>query len=120
MGLAISHGAFHGAYSAFNRFRKDVAASFGGSYPRHDVRDKSLNDDRWYWNIDIHADNGYSNATHPGLAVFFNHSDCEMESLLPKLDALPVCLFDGIGDTARTFIAGCRLAASLNEPLEFY
>ena len=35
MGLDVSHDAFHGAYSAFNRLRQFVCAATGGSFPPH-------------------------------------------------------------------------------------
>lgn len=35
MGLDISHDAFHGAYSAFNSLRQEVAHAVGGSYGPH-------------------------------------------------------------------------------------
>lgn len=116
MGLDISHDAFHGAYSAFNRFRQCVAEAMGGSYPPHyqygpngevfPQRPESefsplmlkpdLKESDWYWG------DGYRPATHPGLFEFFAHSDCdgeispatcaslaaEMEELLPKIEAL--------------------------------
>ncbi len=39
MGLRCSHDAFHGAYSAFNRFRQFIAAAIGGSHPPHEYPD---------------------------------------------------------------------------------
>lgn len=130
MGLDVSHDAFHGAYSAFNRFRKAVAESMGGSYPPHD--DKSLDPEMWYWGT------GANIAHHPGLFVFFNHSDCdgaihwkdcfhvalEVEALLPELDAMVVCgghieAQGGYGAVARKFILGCRAAFDAKEDLVF-
>ena len=67
MGLDISHDAWHGAYSAFNRFRQKVAQAMGGSYPPHYIYDKigyrlyegadpdlpiinkELDGNTWYW-----------------------------------------------------------------------
>lgn len=110
---------------------KAVARVLGGSYPPHD--DKSLNSELWYWGDEFGKD------THPGLYVFFMHSDCdgeispencerianEMEPLLPKLDAMGmgaghIASRGGYGEVCRKFIAGCREAARSNEPLEFY
>lgn len=80
MGLDCSHDAFHGAYSAFNRFRQAVCYVIGGSYPPHDKTNRFLwtpevepDPDAWYWG------HGYSHETHPGLGIFLNHSDCDGE-----------------------------------------
>jgi hypothetical protein len=128
MGLDCSHDAFHGAYSAFNRLRQEVARVIGGSYPPH--KDKELDPDQWYWG------DGYGEETHPGLYEFFCHSDCdgyitpemcvfvanELEALLPlsENDSCGHIERDGgYNAVLRRFIAGCRLSASANEPLEF-
>ncbi|PWC96977.1 hypothetical protein [Azospirillum sp. TSO5] len=89
MGLDCSHDAFHGAYSAFNRFRQTVARAMGGSFPPHYaygmdnrpipqgefglVVDPLREDGMWYWG------RGYEADTHPGLYEFFTHSDCDGE-----------------------------------------
>lgn len=112
MGLDCTHDAFHGAYSAFRRFRQVVARAVGGSYPDHYIygadgeallvpgsdfrlqRRDDLDPDRWYWG------DGYSRETHPGLYEFFCHDDCcgeinpdlcaklayELEALLPEIE----------------------------------
>lgn len=148
MGLDCSHDAFHGAYSAFNRFRQAVSRAAGGSYPPHYlytasgeiavgangllVRDESMDEGRFYVADEM------TQQTHPGLWEFFAHSDCdgditpdlcgkladEMEALLPKLEAQGdggghIARDGGFGSVARRFIAGCRAAATSGEPLEF-
>lgn len=133
MGLDTTHGAFHGAYSAFNNFRRFLCKSIGGSFPPHD--DKELLDGYWYFG------EGYSTESHPGLTEFFKHEDCEgeidpemckivadeLEDILPKVEELARTepsyghiLRDGgwLAATQR-FINGCRLAYERNEPLEF-
>jgi len=40
MGLDTTHDAFHGAYSAFNRFRQIVCRAIGGSFPPHFLMNK--------------------------------------------------------------------------------
>ena len=57
MGLDCSYGAFSGAYSAFNRFRKFILKAIGGSCPPHD--DKSLDSDSWYWDTDAYNEHSY-------------------------------------------------------------
>lgn len=130
MGLDCSHDAFTGAYSSFDRFRRAVAYVIGGSWPPHE--DPKLNDNEWYW-----GDN-YCGETHPGLKIFFCHSDCDgelspeecelvahdLEELLPKLEKMGLGIKQtaaagGYAAVARQFIAGCRAAAANNEPLTF-
>lgn len=133
MGLDVSHGAFHGAYSSFNRLRKFLLKSIGGSFPPHE--DPRFEDVYWYWG------EGYSNKTHPGLHEFFGHSDCdgeinpemckvvadELETILPKAEELAkleeahghILHNGGYVQVTKDFIDGCRLAYEKNEPLEF-
>jgi len=127
MGLDISHDAFSGPYSAFNRFRQIVAKASGSSFPPHE--DRSLDEDQYYPGDEVQPE------TRPGLWEFFKHSDCdgeispelcgkladEMEQLLPAIDALSDSggRQGGYGTVARRFIKGCREAAAANEPLEF-
>lgn len=133
MGLDVSHDAFKGSYSAFNRLRKFVCNAMGGdcSFPPHS--NDRLDDDRFY------IDDKYSSSTHPGLLEFLAHSDCdgeispdmcvhvadELESLLPRMDEIDesgeghIALNGGYAATIRKFIAGCRAAAEEGVPLEF-
>ena len=130
MGLNCSHGAFSGAYSAFNRFRQAVAKAANGSFPPHDI--EGLDDNLWYWG------DGYSKETHPGLYIFFSHSDCdgeispedcvkianELEELLLELEKMGIGMGHiarqgGYAAVCRKFIDGCRLATKRKECLEF-
>ena len=131
MGLDVSHDAFSGAYSAFNRFRQSVAQAMSGSFPPH-IRSLQLDDDSWYWDKKV-----YSKGTHPGLFELMSHSDCdgsispqmciavanELEALLPKLEEMAtnghLSKYDNMAGVARQFIKGCREAAEANENLEF-
>lgn len=150
MGLDTTHDAFHGAYSAFNRFRQEVARAIGGSFPPHwkygddgellrdsdgmAVYDKEKNGDFFYWG------DGYGAETHPGLFEFFKHSDCDgeispemctkiaddLEGVLPKVETLGsksgghIAASGGYVEVMRKFIAGCRAAADEGVPLEFH
>jgi hypothetical protein len=150
MGLDCSHDAFHGAYSAFNRFRQEIARSMGGNFPPHweyapngalkrdnngdVVYDKELDPDSWYWG------EGYSEDTHPGLCEFMRHSDCDgeispemcvkvaddLEALLPKVEALGsvavghIAARGGYVEVLKKFIKGCRDAAAADEALSFH
>jgi len=130
VGLDVSHGAFSGAYSSFNRFRRAIAKAIGGSFPPHD--DKSLDEEQIYW------PNGFTE-TNPGLAEFLLHSDCdgeisslackwiadEMEALLPALKTYGMggghlARDGGYEQVAKNFIAGCRYAHSEGEDLRFF
>ena len=146
MGLDTSHDAFHGAYSAFNRFRMAVAKAIGGSFPPHDeeflakdggvdTHGEPYKPEWWYWG------EGYSRETHPGLYEFFMHSDCdgeippekcrqvadELEVLLPEIAKLDDSQWNwghvfhqgGFSGVTRKFIDGCRGAADAGEPLTF-
>ena len=89
MGLDTSHDAFHGAYSAFNSLRQEVAHAIGGSYGPHwlrthhgeiardkdgyPIRDETLNDAMFYVPDEITED------AFPGLWEFLRHSDCDGE-----------------------------------------
>ncbi|PAV30260.1 hypothetical protein CIL05_07265 [Virgibacillus profundi] len=133
MGLDVSHDAFNGAYSAFNRFRWFVLKSIGGSYPPHG--NKELNEGYWYFG------DGYSPETHKGLTEFLKHSDCdgeispemckivadELEEIMPQIEKLAeteesyghIKGNGGYVEVTKRFIEGCRLAHERNEPLEF-
>lgn len=148
MGLDCSHGAFNGAYGAFNRMRQFVCASIGGSYPPHFVYGPNgilEQDERGRLKIrgDLDENMFYCNEHRrndcPGLYTFLDHSDCEgeispemcvlvaneLEELLPNMEKMNwkssghISNYGGFVPTVKRFIAGCRLAASQNEPLEF-
>ena len=134
MGLSLSHDAFTGSCSAFNRLRQKVALAVGGSYPPHVDKETCPDEDRWYWDTSI-----YSHETHPGLALFLCHPDDEgeiswlealsvatdLEVLLPEIakheDGTYAHLHgvDGYVGAVKKFIAGCRTAFQLKEPLTF-
>lgn len=138
MGLDVSHDAFCGAYSAFNRFRQAICKVMGGSFPPHDpefVRrlEEQIEPESSYWG------DGFSPETHPGLEILISHSDCDgvispsdcvlvakdLSSLLPEIDKLGggsghISARGGYGGVTRKFIAGCESAAAAGEDLEFH
>lgn len=105
MGLDVSHGCFHGAYSAFNSLRQTVAMVCGGSHPPHweYTKDGALATDGTPWggikHCNLHRDfpdavhwckkNGkdihrqwwvgddFPEDKYPGLYIFMSHSDCD-------------------------------------------
>lgn len=113
MGLDTTHNAWHGAYSSFNRFRHSLMLAYNGT--------NLSNYSGYGGNLAI------ENIEHKGLYEFFNHSDCDGEisandcklvadglsEILPKLND------DYDIMRCKEFIAGCLLAYSKNEPLEF-
>lgn len=133
MGLNISHDAFSGAYSSFNRFRWFVMKSIGGSWPPHE--DESLDRNMFYW------PEGFVEEDHPGLCEFFRHSDCdgdigvkmcrlvanELEAILPQIEKLEqsheafghIARDGGYAAVTRKFIDGCRLANKKRQKLRF-
>lgn len=134
MGLDTSHDAWHGAYSAFHRFRCAVARCIGIDLERMEGFESDIFGPRHGPAIPWSA-----LPPHP-LHKFLNHSDCDgeiavedlvpiadaLEAILPPLEAADVVdapgghLSRGYAHAARRFAAGCRLAASRNEPLGFH
>lgn len=124
MGLNCSHDAFDGAYSAFHSFRGAVCVAAGGVWDKNG---------QWEILEDIYNANA-------GLVEFLNHSDCDgeispemclkiadnLENLLPIIEANDnggnghIARAGGFAAVTRKFINGCREAAKLGEPLEFF
>lgn len=143
MGLDTTHDCWHGAYSAFSRWRDKLAEAAG--YTFHEIEHgRRLVDLDWGG---IEAAIGYDlNGKWPAipvrpdgspdpLIILLAHSDCEgelqteflaaladrLEELLPKLEGLE----DGghIGSyvvKTQTFIDGLRRAAAASEPVGFH
>ena len=115
MGLDVSHDAFHGAYSAFNRFRQFICAVMGegNSFPPHFVfteeGDLERDDDGRVKYVEGFSEDyfyivleDYPRESNPGLYAFLEHSDwdgdispemCikvadELEALLPAAEQL--------------------------------
>ena len=136
MGLDTSHDCWHGAYSAFSRWRNTIAklggylevakSEWGGEYAA------ILDDERW------EEKNFFGEWDAPPadpLLVLLVHSDCDgsispehagpladrLEGLLPSLVNLP----DGGGhlgdyvETTQRFIDGLRKAVAAGERVEF-
>ena len=124
MGLDTTHDAWHGAYSAFARWREELATTAGildyrNNWPRLDVDPHLLGD----W------------GEHPeeALWLLLAHSDCdgylmprEAEAIADRLEELlPLLNGDGGGhigsyqEKTQQFIDGLRAAVSAGEPVEF-
>ena len=119
MGLDLTHGCWHGAYSAFARWRDKIAEVAGIA--------------------DLMTMQGYGGETPwddaDPLTALLNHSDCDgnlevavLTPLAARLEELLPRLPDGDGGghignwRAKTtvFIAGLRRAAELGENVEFH
>jgi hypothetical protein len=137
MGLDCSHDAWHGAYSAFSRWRHKIAEAAGYAvwpvkYGDGMTHDTVMLD--WGRITKENQFGAWEQTPADPLVVLFVHSDCEgeirpeqagpladaLERLLPDLDG------DGgghIGDyrsKTRAFIDGLRRAVAANEPLDFH
>lgn len=126
----MSHDAFRGAYTAFQRWRVALCEAAGGGFCES-VGGIFSDEPGWfYWN-------GMSE--WPGFKVLIGHSDSSgemspedaascadaLESLLPKPEEMGeggghLARDGGIAAVTRKFIAGCRNAAQLKEPLRFF
>lgn len=118
MGLDTTHGCWHGAYSAFHRWRAKIAEVAG----LPDIMTMQGYKKKTPWNLD------------DPLTALLSHSDCDgslavevLGPLADRLEALIPSLPEGGGGghirdwRAQTsdFVEGLRLAASLGEPVEF-
>lgn len=147
MGLDTSHGAWHGAYSAFMRWRQEIARIAGiplelmeGFYgPK--INEIALagfagkNAEPLMEMVARNCPIKWAALKPDPLHVLLSHSDCDgeiapndcakiadrLEEIIPQLPA-----GDGGGhignwrDKTRTFIDGCRAAAAAKEPLDFH
>ncbi|WPH57789.1 hypothetical protein [Mycobacterium phage WXIN] len=143
MGLDISHGAWRGAYSAFSRWRDELAEAADYYIPKLDPEEqngrKLVCIDWARWPMDGYYDPPYIpcriDGTPDPLLLLVAHSDCEgiiqhrfldalanrLEELLPRVDGVEGFGHIGdYGDKTRTFIEGLRRAIEAGEDLEFH
>lgn len=149
MGLDTSHGAWHGAYSAFMRWREKIAEVAGlpplrmmeGFWVRgmapydpatliHDRPTAKEAVDRFTEGLPIKWDSLKPDPLH----ILLQHSDCDgeiaaehcgpiadsLEKLLPLLDGDDGGHVGLYREKTETFIKGLRLAAERKEPLDFH
>ena len=137
MGLDTTHGCWHGAYSAFNRFRRAVAASLGADWDvchgrKYAGETGEIN--RWpeHWTTTRVRDallDHYSIDENDPILVLLAHSDCdgtigpfEAGLLADRLEELE----DKIeweayhGSTVKGFIEGLRQARTDWVPVLFH
>lgn len=139
MGLDCSHNAWHGAYSAFNRWRDEVARVAGLPLSGEPGL---MSTQHLYINWDaITDDNIYGQwemTPEDPLIVLIAHSDCEgsiypeqagpladrLEEILPKLSERDssghIERNGGMVNVTQRFIAGLRAAVAKGEELGFH
>lgn len=133
MGLDTSHDCWHGAYSAFGRWRNELARVAGYSFYKQDGMDIPLID--WGHLPDETLFGEWERTPDDPLIVLIAHSDCEgvihpaqAEALAKRLEELIPLLpqerdSGHIGDwRAKTqqFVDGLREAVERNEDVEFH
>jgi hypothetical protein len=144
VGLDTSHGCWHGAYSAFSRWRNQLALLAGyelmnptpeeiadGAFPHHEYAMIE-----WSGIVEKNFQGEWERTPPDPLIVLFAHSDCDgvihpeqagplanrLEELMPKL----VELGDAPGhignwaDKTQAFIDGLREAWRLGEDVDFH
>ncbi len=138
MGLDTSHDCWHGAYSAFSRWRNEIAMAAG--YMVGDVKyengftSKTVLVD-WGHVTEANLAGQWDATPADPLMVLIAHSDCEgvikpaqagpladrLESLLPKLPTEDAPGHIGNWrDKTQAFIDGLRAAAKAGEDVEFH
>lgn len=133
MGLDTTHDCWHGAYSAFNRWRDKLAEVAGYRFAVIEGRNTPLID--WGHITDDQLYGRWKKTPEDPLVVLIAHSDCEGEifpeqgePLADRLAELLPLLPDDedgghIGDwraKTQAFIDGLRAAAKEDEPVEFH
>ena len=136
MGLDCSHDAWHGAYSAFHRWRIKLAEVAGYAIADLDydgVKRETILVDWGHLQDKLYGD--WDKTPDDPLLILIAHSDCEGQINPPQLVALADRLDELLPELAKAgdggghignyaektkqFIAGLRWAAEENEPLLF-
>ncbi len=134
MGLDTSHNCWHGAHSAFTRWRHKLAEVAGYQVARLEgqIHDTVLID--WGHIVDKNYFGEWDEAPHDPLILLIAHSDCE-GVLHPKHAALLanrleelLLLIEGDGgghignyrEKTQQFIDGLRDAAAKGEDVDFH
>jgi len=136
MGLDTSHNAWHGAYSAFGRWRDKVAETAGYAVVTVDKEPHPVVMIDWGHITKGNLYGQWEQTPPDPLLVLIAHSDCEgvihpeqAASLADRLEGLLPLLeyaddggghIGGYADKTRQFIRGLRDAVAANEPVEFF
>ena len=121
MGLDTTHDCWHGSYSSFGAWRRQVALAAG--YGLDSEKDDLL---IWQWTGVQEAAGTWATPPDDPLLYLLCHSDCDgvlpVSSLRPlarRLDEIAPRLRETDQALARVFADGLRDAAAKNEPVEF-
>lgn len=146
MGLDTTHGAWHGACSAFHRWRTEIARVAG--FPPLELMEGFYNPERFKWELENLTEYSGIKAIFTGpslpikwekfrsdpLVVLLHHSDCDgdltygqcgkiakrLRELLPLIDGDLGGYIGNVKEKTLTFIEGCELAHSNKEKLRFH
>jgi hypothetical protein len=143
MGLDTSHDCWHGAYSAFSRWRHEVAKAAGYQvlpvkYDDGVVRDTIMID--WGHLPERALYGEWPETPADPLLVLIAHSDCEgeirpeqagpladrLEELMPQMERQDgeagghIAARGGYSGATRKFIDGLRAASAAGEPVDFH
>lgn len=142
MGLDTSHDAWHGAYSSFGAWRREVAIAAGllerdqtlfqkRYYDPEDMRDSPLDWEKLNLMTDCYG--VWHEEPEDPIWYLINHSDCDgviqfahllpladrLEALIPKVDD-ESSVSEWYGSRTRRFVDGLRLAAAEGKDLRFH
>lgn len=132
MGLDTSHDCWHGAYSAFSRWRNKLAEVAGYELYMHGPYETARIN--WGRITDDNIQGKWNETPKDPLIVLIAHSDCD-GTIYPKQavplanrleELLPLLKDDGGGHIGpykkrtQLFIDGLRLAASKSEAIDFH
>lgn len=137
MGLDTSHDCWHGAYSAFMRWRNAVAEAAGYTFSRGDRGYLYVDQVNWDAIEEKNYSGEWDRIPEDPLIILIAHSDCDgeikpehaglladrLEQLLPKMpddDGTGHISRYGWRGTTQRFIDGLREAAALGEPVDFH
>lgn len=143
MGLDTSHDAWHGAYSSFGGWRREVAIAAGliqknetlfpkAYYDPDEMRDSPLDWDKLNKQTDCMGV-WYEEPEDP-IFYLINHSDCEgviqfqhllpladrLEKLVPLVDNQDFHFTDWQESKTQRFVDGLRAAYDAGEDLDFH
>ena len=137
MGLDTTHGCWHGAYSAFYRWRGALARSAGigeRTFTWHG-RDRQEADIDWESITEANLAGEWNECPDDPLIILIAHSDCDglimhehtialaerLEELLPALTGMDLGGHVGnVVEKTQTFIDGLHCAFEACEDVEFH
>jgi len=134
MGLDTSHECWHGAYSAFTRWRHQLARVAG--YQIAKLEDQLIETVLFDWGHIVNKNyyGEWDAVPSDPLIILIAHSDCEgvihpqhaalladrLEELLPLLDGDGGGHIGNYREKTEQFIKGLRAAVALGEDVEFH